>query len=69
MKYTDVHECCLLFSLRCAAFTIKNYEASRKLLDEAEFWNCLFKQYIINGEYEKAKELGECIDNILSCFN
>lgn len=69
MKYIDAHERCLLFSLRHIAFMDKNFEASCKLLDEATFWNCLFKQYIINGEYEKARELGECIDNIISCFN
>ena len=68
MKYIDAHERCLLFSLRCIAFTAKNFKASCKLLDEAEFWNCLFKQYIISGEYEKAKELGECVDNIISCL-
>lgn len=68
MQYIDVYEHCLLFFVKCITFTTRNFEASCKLLEEAKFWNSLFKQYILNGEYEKARGLGECIDNMLLCI-
>lgn len=68
MKYIDPYERCLLFSIRCFNTSIKIHKANGKLIDELSFYNKLFKQYIMNGQYKKACELGECIDNILLCF-
>lgn len=68
MKRIDPHERCLLFSISYFNTYIRIHKASSVLADEAVFYSKLFKRYIINGKYEKARELGECIDNILSCF-
>ena len=69
MKYIDPHERCLLFSISYFNTYVRIHKANSALADEAVFYSKLFKRYIINGKYEKARELGECIDNILSCFN
>ena len=68
MKYIDTYERCLLFSISYFNTYVRIYKANSALADEAAFYLNLFKRYISNGEYEKAGELCECIDNILSCF-
>ena len=68
MKCIDPHERCLLFSISYFNTSIRIHKANSALADEAIFYLNLFKRYIINDKYEKARELDECIDNILSCF-
>lgn len=69
MKYTDVYFHTLLFKLKSINASLNINKVRLKLVDEAIFYLSLFDIYIINGEYEKAREVGECIDNILSCLN
>ena len=69
MKHSDVYSSVLLFRIRNINTLIKINKAQIKLVDEVEFYLSLFDVYIINGEYEKAREVGECIGNILSCLN
>lgn len=69
MKYTDVYFHILLFKLKSINTSLNINKARLKLVDEAIFYLSLFDIYIISGEYEKAREVGECIDSILSCLN
>lgn len=69
MKYIDVYFYILLFKLKSINTSLNINKARLELVDEAIFYLSLFDKYIFNGEYEKARELEECINNILSCLN
>ena len=68
MKYIDVQERLLLFSFRYFNTSVRIHKANERLKDEIFFYNKLFKLYVINGQFEKARDLAECINNILLCF-
>lgn len=68
MKYIDVQERLLLFSFRYFNASVRIHKANERLKDEIFFYNKLFKRYVINGQFEKARDLAECINNILLCF-
>lgn len=68
MKYIDVQERLLLFSFRYFNASARIHKANERLKDEIFFYNKLFKRYIINEQYKKARDLAECINNILLCF-
>ena len=68
MKYIDVQERLLLFSFRYFNALVRIHKANERLKDEIFFYNKLFKLYVINGQFEKARDLAECINNILLCF-
>ena len=68
MKYIDVQERLLLFSFRYFNALVRIHKANERLKDEIFFYNELFKRYVINGQFEKARDLAECINNILLCF-
>lgn len=68
MKYIDVYFHILLFKLKSINTSLNISKARLALVDEAIFYLSLFDIYIFDGEYEKARELEECINNILSCL-
>ena len=68
MKYIDVQERLLLFSFRYFNTSVRIHKANERLKDEIFFYNKLFKRYVIKKKKKKARDLAECINNILLCF-